>query len=290
MSENTHTGSFITSDKTDAIYPAFIQAQFAVAQINKNRTVEKEYWNKKTQSYTKSSYKYATLDIIVEALKQPLKDNELAFMQTPSGDPDQIHVTTRIVHSSGQWIESAPITIKPSSEKIHDLGSALTYAKRYQLVAVFGLGSADEDDDGNSEQNAAEGNAALAKQQQRQQQQPAAAQPVGVPVQQQFAQPQTQTQQPKEKPKSGSDLPIPQNLAQAQLVVLGITAKHRGKPISSLDNGMLEWLLAPGRRHIAEAYKVAAKMELDHRRGLPMDSEPDPLAYDDRDAPPPEYA
>jgi hypothetical protein len=51
-----------------------------------------------------------------------------------------------LAHSSGQWIATEyPL---PATQRPHEMGSALTYARRYSLAALI-CNSADEDDDGN---------------------------------------------------------------------------------------------------------------------------------------------
>ena len=53
-------------------------------------------------------------------------------------------LVTTLWHSSGQWISSEyPL---PSSGRPQEIGSAITYARRYSLSAIVG-NSADEDDD-----------------------------------------------------------------------------------------------------------------------------------------------
>jgi len=87
--------------------------------------------------------KYADLAAIFDAARKPLSANGLAIVQT-IGD-GVLH--TRLLHTSGQWIASEhplPMTGRPQ-----EIGSALTYARRYSLSALIGI-AADEDDDANA--------------------------------------------------------------------------------------------------------------------------------------------
>src|SRR5690606_24979315 len=63
---------------------------------------------------------------------------------------------TRLVHESGEWIAGKypihPVKADPQGE-----GSALTYARRYALMAIAGI--APEDDDGNAAVKAAQAQA-----------------------------------------------------------------------------------------------------------------------------------
>jgi hypothetical protein len=59
-----------------------------------------------------------------------------------------VSVTTRLIHSSGQWIEFGPLTVPMSKQDAHGVGSATTYARRYGLSAALGIVA--DDDDGNA--------------------------------------------------------------------------------------------------------------------------------------------
>ena len=87
--------------------------------------------------------KYADLAAIFDAARKPLSANGLAIVQT-IGD-GVLH--TRLLHTSGQWIASEhPL---PMSGRPQEIGSALTYARRYSLSALIGI-AADDDDDANA--------------------------------------------------------------------------------------------------------------------------------------------
>jgi hypothetical protein len=54
------------------------------------------------------------------------------------------------MHTSGEWVEYGPLSVKPTKNDVQGAGSAITYAKRYALSAIFGITS-DQDDDGNED-------------------------------------------------------------------------------------------------------------------------------------------
>lgn len=90
--------------------------------------------------------KYATLSAVRDTVTPALAEAGLAVIQGTMIDAGQFYVTSRIVHTSGQWIESAyPFAIS----KPQDMGSAMTYARRYLLSAMCNIAS-EEDDDGNA--------------------------------------------------------------------------------------------------------------------------------------------
>jgi hypothetical protein len=88
---------------------------------------------------------YADLASGINAIREALSRNGLAYIQGTRIDGELLVVDTRITHSSGQWMESEyPACRFPA--KPQEVGSALTYARRYSLFAIVGI--AGEDDDG----------------------------------------------------------------------------------------------------------------------------------------------
>jgi len=97
--------------------------------------------------------RYADLNAITSAIKPVLKKHGLAYVQMPTASDDGIGLTTRLMHSSGQWLEDTFVMPMPDGEKgksvMQVAGSAITYARRYALAAMLGM-VADEDSDGNA--------------------------------------------------------------------------------------------------------------------------------------------
>lgn len=91
-------------------------------------------------------YKYADMASVWSVLKGPLTNNGLTVSQETFNLPDGPSVVTLVMHESGQWIETEPLTIPTGKKDAHSSGSALTYARRYQLCAILGIVT--EDDDG----------------------------------------------------------------------------------------------------------------------------------------------
>ena len=105
----------------------------------------------KVQTKTGGSYsfEYASLKAIKETCKPILLKNELAVSQLVG----QKQLTTILMHSSGQHISDAMDLPIRDNMNPQEIGSVITYMKRYSYSAVLGLVS-DEDDDA----NIAEGN------------------------------------------------------------------------------------------------------------------------------------
>ena len=92
--------------------------------------------------------KYADLASVWDVCRKPLSENGLSVVQTTSMPSlDRVALETTLLHISGQWIQST-YPVKPVKDDPQGLGAALTYARRYGLMAMIGI--APEDDDGES--------------------------------------------------------------------------------------------------------------------------------------------
>lgn len=90
---------------------------------------------------------YADLASVWSAVREPLSDNGLAVMQFPSSEGTTVKVTTILSHASGEWLAS-DLKVEAKDKGAQSVGSAITYARRYSLMAVCGI--APDDDDGNA--------------------------------------------------------------------------------------------------------------------------------------------
>jgi hypothetical protein len=91
---------------------------------------------------------YADLASCWDACREPLHANGLAVVQLPwRRGRRSMCVTTRLMHSSGEWIES-DLTLTAGTDTAQALCGLVTYARRYALSGTVGISS--EDDDGNS--------------------------------------------------------------------------------------------------------------------------------------------
>lgn len=92
--------------------------------------------------------KYADLSACVEAVIDALNANGIALMQQTRECTDGVTVETVFVHESGETLSSGPLHVPALKSDPQAYGSALTYARRYSLMAACGI--APEDDDGNA--------------------------------------------------------------------------------------------------------------------------------------------
>ncbi len=92
--------------------------------------------------------RYADLSACVEAVIEGLNGAGIAMIQRTSEDLTGVTVETVFIHESGEMLECGKLHVPASKQDPQGYGSALTYARRYSLMAACGI--APEDDDGNA--------------------------------------------------------------------------------------------------------------------------------------------
>lgn len=98
--------------------------------------------------YLKSTY--VTLDGVIKAVDTALEGTGLSYIQEAATADGLPAVRTVLFHEDGGMMASGWLSLPlKNGATPQDVGSLLTYAKRYQLAAFFGV-SSDVDDDGNS--------------------------------------------------------------------------------------------------------------------------------------------
>lgn len=131
------------------IAEALAKAQAEMVQPEKNKTV-KVYPKKRQDGYQPDPYTfdYADYNAIVEAVRIPLSKHGIAFTHLIDARERELILLTRLIHSSGEYLES--IYPLPRSGDPKDFGGAITYGKRYCLSAITGC-VADDDADAEPE-------------------------------------------------------------------------------------------------------------------------------------------
>ena len=82
-----------------------------------------------------------------EAIQPALTKHALSVVQLPWVVGGHEYIVTRMGHKSGQWIESwIQVDVGRGSSTMQARGSAITYARRYALMAMLNI--APDDDDG----------------------------------------------------------------------------------------------------------------------------------------------
>ena len=90
---------------------------------------------------------YAPLETVIDAVKNPLNDNGIFYLQKVYLAEGGQCVETEF-HGHSGVIKAGRVYVPADKQTPQGYGSALTYAKRYSLITACGLPS--EDDDGNS--------------------------------------------------------------------------------------------------------------------------------------------
>lgn len=122
-----------TSESISKIAPALLAAQKIITYAAKDSA----------NQHFKSTY--ANLESVIEAVKAPLNDHGIIFLQTFSPSVSGfLSLSTRLMHESGEWIEDE-MTVPLQKNDAQGYGSAATYARRYSLAAITGLYQADDD-------------------------------------------------------------------------------------------------------------------------------------------------
>ena len=124
------------------LFDRMLAAQEQIGKISKD----------KTNPFFKS--KYADINIIIEMVKPILNEEGILFMQPLSNVDGKPAITTILMHDkeSIEYTTVFPDLPKPvegkKSNPFQDMGSAITYYRRYALISILGLEA--EDDDGNA--------------------------------------------------------------------------------------------------------------------------------------------
>lgn len=92
--------------------------------------------------------KYADLGACIDAVEDALLENGIALSQETSLDETGVTVETLLIHESGEVMRFGKLHVPASKQDPQGYGSALTYCRRYSLMAACGI--APEDDDGNA--------------------------------------------------------------------------------------------------------------------------------------------
>ena len=106
--------------------------------------------------------KYADLGNVVEACMPALNANGIAVIQPPFDDETGRYVKTIFLHGETGEVLECRVPLIVGKNDMQGYGSAVTYARRYGLMAMAGI--APEDDDGNAAAKAAPKNEPAPKQ------------------------------------------------------------------------------------------------------------------------------
>ena len=157
--------------------------------------------------------RYATLASVLDACKAILNAEGIFVGQTLTSDPAAGTVGVRtILRGYGESLDCGELVLKAVQNNPQQIGSALTYARRYALAAAVGIAS-DEDDDGEAAS----------------------------------APPKTAPPAPSARPAAAPTPPAPRPAAAPTAPASDVgdftfaVGKHRGQKASEVPAGYLEW-------------------------------------------------
>lgn len=151
----------LSSEQTDQILPALLRARAAFGPLHKGGT--NKFLN---------NARYVVLDDLLEAVTPALVGEGILLVQGIGGGMDAVimpvvtsvqkqeavatvgyipvAVTTRLWHTaSGQWIEATAVgyfTEEKGISLVQSQGKVITYLRRYQITALTGIATEDDDD------------------------------------------------------------------------------------------------------------------------------------------------
>lgn len=118
------------------IASAFVQAKKVFKRAVKS--TDNTYFNSK----------YADLAACLEAVDEAFLTNGIALYQETFEDDTGVTVETVLLHESGEMLRCGKLHVPAAKKDPQGYGSALSYARRYSLMAACGIAA--EDDDGNA--------------------------------------------------------------------------------------------------------------------------------------------
>jgi len=139
MEEQNQNSAIVMQAK---LYDALSKAQLDFPEIAKTSEV-----TVKMKSGGSYNFKYAELPDIIKATRPALSKNGLAVTSTFQDDKDGLSLCTALVHKDGGRLVSV-IRIPPTPGP-QELGSLVTYMRRYQYSLIVGVAPEDDIDANN---------------------------------------------------------------------------------------------------------------------------------------------
>lgn len=93
--------------------------------------------------------RYADLASVLDACRAELSANGIAVLQPVRVEGKVVTVTTVLAHSSGEWM-SCDVSSESRAPGPQEVGSVITYLRRYGLAAMAGVASDDDDGEAGS--------------------------------------------------------------------------------------------------------------------------------------------
>ena len=134
-----------TSQTFTNIAAALAAAQGGFTPIEKNRQAVIPM-----KSGGRYTFRYADLAAILAAVTPALSKNGIAILQPVETADNRVTVRTWLVHASGEFFRSDPISLVAAEHDPKQLASLITYLRRYQVSSMLAV-AADDDVDAEGE-------------------------------------------------------------------------------------------------------------------------------------------
>lgn len=142
--------------ETGKLAAALAKAQSEFPMIPKDKVA-----NVPTKAGGSYKYRYADLGTVLDKVMKVLAKHEISVTHPMQVRDGLLILKTVLRHSSGEMIEGEyPLPLETSRPQ--EMGSAITYGRRYSLCAMLSV-AAEEDDDGQAAQEAGEDGADKSK-------------------------------------------------------------------------------------------------------------------------------
>lgn len=134
-----------SSEQINELASAFAKSQASYTPVKKTKTGKVQGFSKKTNKEYSYEYKYADLADILQMALPILSSNGLSFSQPHELIDGKLRCVSRLMHSSGQWIESDGVEMSEDGTP-QEFGIQSTYFRRYDGSSLLGI-APDEDTD-----------------------------------------------------------------------------------------------------------------------------------------------
>jgi hypothetical protein len=139
-------------DEGSELAQALALAKARIGPIPRSKTVKVA--TRGGGSYT---FKYAPLEVILAVVTPALSQYNIAMLQDTDWGDGRVAISTTLVHASGETVTlarmEAPVTVSDGERDrpmtLQEIGSVLTYLRRYSVTTALCIAS-DDDDDGNA--------------------------------------------------------------------------------------------------------------------------------------------
>ena len=148
MTDQANCSPLRTSSQTDKFDAALAAAQVELENPAKTKTAKVKGTSKKTGKEFEMSYTYADIGDVLASARPILAKHGISITQVPLPKGSMMMLVTRLSHS-GQWIEGDYPVCQIGADH-QQMGSALTYSRRYALTAMIGVAAEDDDDGANA--------------------------------------------------------------------------------------------------------------------------------------------